>query len=148
MFSACRGQEGRRSLYYGTNTNLEHELCNAEWVGWGGVILSGKLDPSGIFGSSGGVLGRFCMWLGQVRQMYVIQVSGLGEQNHHLCIPVYSKAGLGCYCTINIALAMHSRTDQCISFSCVFIFILYSLSIQRYGGFFVCFLLFSETLII
>ena len=149
MFSACRGQEGRRSLYYGTNTSLGHGLCTAECSGWGGAVLSGKLDPSGIFGSCIGVLGMFCIWLGQVWEVYGIQVSCLGEQDHHLCIRVYSKAGLSPYCTINTALAMHSRTHQCISFSCMFIILLFLFYVpfpcKDMVCFFLCFLLFSET---
>lgn len=124
MFSACRVQEGR-SLYYGTNTSLGHGLCTTECSGWGGAVLSGKLDPSGIFGSSRGLLSRFCIWLRQVWEMYAIWVSCLGEQDHHLCIPAYSKAGLDPCCTTNVTFAVHSRTDQCISFSCIFIIILF-----------------------
>lgn len=57
--------------------------------------------------------------------MYAIRVSCLGEQDDHLCIPVYSKAGLNPCCTINTTLAMHSRTDQCISLPWISIIILF-----------------------
>lgn len=123
-FSVCRGQEVRRCLYYGTITSLGHGLCTAQ-CSEGRAVLFGRLDPSGIVRSSGVVLGRFCLWLRQVCEMCVFQVSCLGEQDDHFRIPVYSKAGPSSCCTINKTLAVHSITDQCISFSCIFIIVLF-----------------------
>lgn len=142
--------EGRRSLCYRTDPKVGQGLCAAECSGWGGPVLSGKLDPSGIYGSSGGVLGRFCRWFGQVWEMCV-QVSCLWEQEHHLCIPACSKAGPRFCCTINITLAMHSRTDDLLVYHeyllLFYLYFLFHFHAEIWWGF-VWFILFSETLII
>lgn len=66
----------------------------------------------------------------------MFQVSCLGEQDDHLQIPVYSKAGLSSCCAISVTLAVRSITDQCISFSCIFIIVLFVFYLpftQRYS---------------
>lgn len=91
-------------------------------------------------------LGQFCRWFGQVWEMCVIQVSCLWEQEHHLCIPAYSKTGPLFCCTIT--LAMHSRTDDALVYhEYLLLFCLYFMFHfhAKIWWVFVWFVLFSET---